>query len=303
MKSALIHSGTPWKRNAPAAFLLSLFFPGLGQVYNGEFGRGTAFQGGIALLVFTIPFYAARFPARNHLIFFVVMLLSALLLWAASPAEAFAYARRGRGASRKRYNTVPVYLAYMAASLCLTALLSFVTLAFFSAVRVPDDRMAPSLRAGERVLVDRFSVREPAAGDVVIYLHSGTKSFGRVLAAGGSVVRFASRVITVNDVPLSLGVYGDAEARKAGFDNIEQLYYEANGERKYPILFSNDTPAPLSGREILRVGPGEALVASDNRASGIDFRVIKASDITGRVEGILVSRAIRRLLAIPHSRL
>jgi hypothetical protein len=124
-----------------------------------------------------------------------------------------------------------------------------------------------------------------------------------VLAVGGSAVRFVNRVITVNDVPLSLGVYSDTEARKAGFANIEQLYYEANGERKYPILFSNDAPAPLSGRDILRVGPGELLVASDNRASGIEFRVIKASDIVGRVEGILVSRAARRLLSIPHSKL
>jgi signal peptidase I len=157
MKSALIHSGSPWKRNAPAAFLLSLFFPGLGQVYNGEFSRGAAFQGGIALLVFTIPFYAARFPARNHLAFFVAMILSALLLWIASPVEAFAYAWRSTGASRKRYNTVPAYLEYMAVSLCVTALLCFVTAAFFTAAKVPDGRMAPALLSGERVLVDTFS--------------------------------------------------------------------------------------------------------------------------------------------------
>ncbi len=303
MKSALIHSGSPWKRNAPAAFLLSLFFPGLGQVYNGELGRGTAFQGGIALLVFTIPFYAARFPARNHLIFFAATMLSSLLLWLSSPIEAFVYARRGPAATQKRYNTVPAYLAYAASSLVITALLSFVTVAFFSLEKITDDRMAPALRAGERVLVDRYSAKEPSAGDIVIYLHFGTQSPGRVLATGGSVIRFVNRVITVNDVPLSHGVYSDAEARKAGFDNTELLYYEANGGRKYPILFSNDTPAPLSGNAALRVGPGEILVASDNRAAGAEFHVIKASDITGRVEGILVSRAIRRLFAIPHSRL
>jgi hypothetical protein len=168
--------------------VLYLFFPGLGLVYNGELGRGTAFQGGIALLVFTIPFYAARFPARNHLIFFAATMLSSLLLWLSSPIEAFVYARRGPAATQKRYNTVPAYLAYAASSLVITALLSFVTVAFFSLEKSPTTGWRPPFAPERTVLVDRYSAKEPSAGDIVIYLHFGTQSPGRVLATGGSVI-------------------------------------------------------------------------------------------------------------------
>jgi len=298
MKPRIIQSGIRLKRRPLVALLLSLFCPGLGQVYNGRPSRGAAFLAGIVMISLSLPAYTATRAAAGGAAVFAAMLFCAAAAWIASLAEAAWSAARNREISPGPFHRAIVYALYSLACWIACACSIAIVASFFSLHRVVGDGMKPSLRTGEIALINHYGARDPVPGDAVLYHAGGERKTGRVIAKAGDRVRYDANTIIVNDVPLSLGVLSDSEVSRTGETNTENLYYETSGSARYPVLFGfRETPPMLGKKESVLVEPGRLLVAHDNRLKGFAYDVISASSVTGRIEGIVFSRIKSRLFA------
>jgi signal peptidase I len=126
--------------------------------------------------------------------------------------------------------------------------------------RIPSDSMAPTLVAGDHVLVDKRAYRDaaPRRGDLVVFRapRTGEVLLKRVVAVGGDTVGIEDGVLVV-DGRRPREPYADPEA-------IDSVYF-----------------GPV------RVRAGTVFVLGDNRADSEDsrdFGAVPARDVIGRVQ-------------------
>jgi signal peptidase I len=164
---------------------------------------------------------------------------------------------------------------------------TFVVQAFF----IPSTSMLPTLKRGDRVLVEKlsFRLREPRAGDVVVFaksvfgarapelpwyqdarnflrellgLPTGTETdyIKRIVAVGGDTIRYAGtpRLLTVNG------------------EVVREPYLKGGGDRFSPTLTDGDCRR-LDMERVSSgclVPEGRVFVMGDNRENSEDSRVI-----------------------------
>ncbi len=96
-------------RRAPVALLLSVFFPGLGQMYNGQFRKGLLFFGLLSALQVVYGFMHDSLSINGVFGFMV----SILLLRALCILDAIPHARLQKAYTPKFYNTRGYYIVVM----------------------------------------------------------------------------------------------------------------------------------------------------------------------------------------------
>jgi signal peptidase I len=162
--------------------------------------------------------------------------------------------RRGRhGAARgSRRRRLGAVLAIGAASVLVALTL------IAEPMRIESGSMAPTLSAGDRVLVDKRAYREspPQRGDLVVFAAPGSREtmLKRVVAVGGDSVAIEDGRLVVNGV-VQRERYTDPEA-------VDSVYFG---------------PA--------KVHPRHVFVLGDNRANSEDsrsFGAVPQRDVIGR---------------------
>jgi len=184
------------------AGLLSMLQPGLGQIYNGQALKGIGFF--IVVLVLAIPVSILLIKYASIYTHLIVLIL-ALGIWAAFVADAIVYAKkRGATYSLKPYNRVLVYVAIAVALFLVRETdSSFVRACIVQSFKIPAASMAPTLLAGDYILVDKLhnSERCPNRGDVVVFKYpvDPTKEFiKRVEAIEGDFVEIKNKSLYLN---------------------------------------------------------------------------------------------------------
>ena len=130
------------------------------------------------------------------------------------------------------------------------------------AIRVPSDSMAPTISAGDHLLLDkRDAGRHPGIGDIVV-VHDPVGDgliVKRVVAVGGDSIGFEDGVLVRNGQPVSEHYTSDF---------LDGVYY---------------------GPDV--VPPGELYLLGDNRFDSIDsrnFGTVPVDTVVGRVVGRLL---------------
>jgi signal peptidase I len=130
----------------------------------------------------------------------------------------------------------------------------------YQAIRVPSDSMAPSVAAGDHLLLDKLD-RDAAVGEVVVVrdpLGDGLL-VKRVLAVGGDEIGFEDGILVRNGRPV---------AEPYTTDFLDGVYY---------------------GPDV--VPPGHIYLLGDNRYDSVDsrdFGPVPASSVVGRVTARLL---------------
>ena len=302
MKSGIIHSGTLWVRNPYIAFFFSLFFPGLGQIYNGDASRGIIYYCGLTVIAFISPLYLTETAEPSYLLHVSMQCILYAALWISSPVEGFVTAKRHGSIILKPLNSFRVYLAFALVSACTTAITVFMAITLFTIIIPGNSTMAPTFTASEILLGNRFSIRSPERGDTVLYNHGGTSKIGRILGKGGDTVSFAHNTFIINNIPLSLGVFTDAAREAHGLRNDPRLFSEINGRRRYSVYHNIERAAPLIPKgKVLEVPSKHFFVIGDNRTGNPLYFIVPGNSIQGRIEGILSGTTIHRFLQKPFT--
>ncbi|MEO0448475.1 MAG: signal peptidase I [Verrucomicrobiota bacterium] len=267
----------PW-----LATILSLFCPGLGQLYSGFVGRALGFlvaswvlsailTGFLFLGFYQISFGAAMEPTAPS---FVLQSLFTLVVG----IDAWRLASRQNGDFQlAKWNRPGVYVLFS-----LVYFLSFlqsgiftglyVREVFFQAFKIPTQSMSPTLQPGDHIVANKHAYHreDPKPGDLVTFPSPENRRqiwIKRVVATGG-------QSIEIRDGQLII----DGEALVRGEDGME-----INAGVRYGV-----SPFP----ESLNFGPQvvplhSVFVLGDNRERSKDSRHIGSiaiTSLTGRVD-------------------
>jgi signal peptidase I len=261
------------KRNPVIAFFLSLFFPGVGQLYNGEPGKFAAVLAisfaWSAALIFYDPFSSFRSASVHYGLSFLFPFLVA-------GEAAFAASRLGK-VELKKFNRVWIYVAGAIIPTLLLALIPNTNKNYHSFnVSVPF--MEPTVRSGEMVMVRNAGADKsvPFRGDIIVFRSrfdekreagKGSYFMMRVVGLPGETIEIRNRTILINNRPLENSMFKAQSANR-------------------PAAGKADNFGPLE------IPPGSYFVLGDSylKGSGILFFVtVPLSDIAGKAAYIVIS--------------
>jgi signal peptidase I len=266
MSEGRVYRRKPWQ-----AGVLSLFVPGLGQVYNGQARKGVLLfcLYGLGALAGLGMMLELSFAPWNIALPVGVLLAGYLAIL----VDAVTMARRQHDLlPRKFYNTVPFALLSLSAFLLWPSVYDTIRTVWVQPFKIAGGSMENTLLVGERLLVKKFRahIMPPQRFAVIVFRYPWAEErafVARVIALPGEQVQLRHRRVYVNEQPLSepyahyvapgrqAEQFGPVRVPKRG-DTIEirsdqQLY--VNGEwvpippgRYYP----HDDGAPLTGFEV-----------------------------------------------------
>lgn len=196
--------GPVCKRKPSTAINLSLFLPGLGQVYCGALGRGLLQLSSLAaLLVVAIVFLASQSVAPKTLLIAVVILALIPTAYSAWDARRMALASR-EDYRLKDYNRLSVYVALTFLMMSLATGLAFsVRENFLHVFAMTGSSMSPTVDEGDKILVrkDSYRDREPEHNDLVAFLNPANRRqtwVKRVIALPGDILEIKEGVVHLN---------------------------------------------------------------------------------------------------------
>ncbi len=151
----------------------------------------------------------------------------------------------------------PRQLRRVVVVVALLAALLAVRLFVAAPVRVAGDSMAPTLRGGQVVLIDKLGVEDVARGDLVVFRdpNGDSTSVKRVIGLPGDRVVIRDAVLSVNN------------------ERVDEPYVD---QASIDGLYTPTT----------RVPPGSVFVLGDNRARSVDsreFGPVALDEVDGRV--------------------
>jgi signal peptidase I len=268
-------------KQATIAFLLSLIFPGLGQVYNRQPRKALA-------MALTFPLLAVLLGQSRALLFFwgMVVSLSILIVWrifiVVDAARVAWTSKNPEAAFRKQQLAVTVIVGIvLIASLFPTSAQFLRWYPYFKAFSIPSASMCPAICVGDRIVADMsaYKHRTPQRGDLIMLAH---RPFENLII---------KRVI---------GVEGDL------IETNEHGQILVNGTvLKAPELCGHPTLEPNQSTEMpafppTKVAPRTFFVVGDNLSNSFDSRIpefglVTANEIRGRPESIYFSHQFSRI--------
>lgn len=188
------------------ALLMSLFFPGLGQIYNGQLGRGCLLAAAVFLsspVLLMLGWWKSFYGV-------LAAVLIALFFWILAAVDAFLNARQRQDFKLKLYNKWYIYLVIMVViglvnDTIATELVSTIPVRTF---RIPSSGMERALLPGDHLVADlkHYASQKPKRGDVIVFIYPSdrTKDFlKRVVAVGRDTIEIRDKKVLLNGKEIS----------------------------------------------------------------------------------------------------
>lgn len=190
------------KRKPIIAFLLSLFTPGLGQIYNGRFKRGVILYL-IQLLLFSVLVFLGLYSTfYGGIITLLISLAFSVFIW----LDALFDAIKLKEVVLRPFNRWYTYLVILLIHVYViqSVVSSAIKENFVRPYKFPSISMEPTLFPGDYFLVDMkiYKTSKPKRGDVIVfeYPKDPTKEFvKRIIATEGEKVEIIRNKIYIND--------------------------------------------------------------------------------------------------------
>jgi signal peptidase I len=196
-------------RRAWLAALLSLFWPGTGQLYNGDGRRAfVAFGGAVVPLAVVAAITIAAPPALPAVAAVLAGVLLIVAVCFGAAIDALRRARRLGATALKRYQRVWIYLASIVLAIVITEIARY--LVGWHPYSTPSGSMMPTLQLGDLFMAARgyFRRHEPQRGDDLAVFRGAiggrTVDFvKRIVALPGDRVQLRAGVVYINGAPIA----------------------------------------------------------------------------------------------------
>jgi signal peptidase I len=254
------------------AGILSLFQPGLGQIYAGAWRRGVLLFVIATTFMWLVVGVTRYVPATPV---FVAAIFVPILVILAIGVDAFALVRRPRVSPPFRWYRSTWIAAIVMASLSVGLSFTPVNAPGWRPFSIPSMSNMPTLIPGDYVVAEvGRSKYAPARGDMLVFKNPKDPKIiyiKRVVGLPGDRVQLVKGVLVINGQQIKRQFVDDWKARPIA--RAAQRYEETlfNG-RSYQVLASED--GELENTAEYAVPSGRLFVLGDYRDNSLDSRVL-----------------------------
>lgn len=256
-------------RNSFIAFLLSLLFPGLGQVYNGQLKKALFFFG--LLLLFPLLFGltgATTFFYGLLSVFAIEIVLRIYII-----IDGVKNAKRKKDYVLKPYNTWYYHLLIAAGMLIVFSIYDVNNSLGIKTFKIPSSSNNPTIQVGDWLVADMKAYRnsEPDYGDIVVYTGPDEEFYVfRVVGLPNDDIELVDNIVRVNSELSKVRFI-----KAANNDGNQVLEFEEelpNGHKHliYKLKQPHDN-AKINIKNII-VPSGSYYLLGDNRDNAADSR-------------------------------
>lgn len=269
--------------------LLSLAFPGLGQIYIGKLIAGLLIS--FITVVFVFSFYS-EFIITNSMHFFTILGLWIIFYISITTHIIFSI-NKNNNIELKKYNKWYAYLFYYVAFSILVNLIPNNNDVF----HLPADSMAPTIKSGEYIFANKAV--DFKRGDILVFKfpkNTNIKFVKRLIGLPGETIEIKNKILYINNKPTKatkLEIKNiDKLIRKKFHKNTLELLKVKTGEKEHEILLAKNIPY-LKNSNKVKIPEDHYFVLGDNRDFSSDSRVwgfVPKENIVGVAKFIIYSR-------------
>jgi signal peptidase I len=276
----------PTPREPWLAVVLSLFAPGLGQIYGGRIVRGLVLFLLSLLFVPAVLLAALLRPATPVLVGLLAAGLGLLLVYVYAVADAWGLARRQRDRYEPReYNRPALYALFVFVGSAYAVGGAWYVPRVFEAFSIPTPSMEPTILTGDHVLANKleYQHRLPERGDIIIFRppsHPGQTWIKRVIGLPGDTVEVRDGAVILNGKKLERDRV-PPEALRVPVEG--PVFEESIAGRRYCILIGKEK-GPEQAKTT--VPEGACYVLGDNRGRSEDSRAIGPVPLADVLAGV-----------------
>jgi signal peptidase I len=283
------------RRSVVWAVLLSIFMPGLGQVYCGRLVRALIFWP-LAFLGWAIFLIGWGSGGLTLAVVYPAFVVASLLVWIAAAVDAGRLALRTRTGYRLRaYNIWYLYLLLWIVCMSLPnwGLVRYVRHNLLATYVLASDNMRPTLLPGDGVMVDRrgkaladlkrgalVAIRDPKG--------EGTVRFLRLTGLEGETIELSADGLKINGRQIDRRPSGEEsyEHKSPAGEWIERhtlKVVQTLGDLEFTALVDPEPQNRHTGS--WKLGANQILLLGDNRLEdgALKASIFKRADLIGRV--------------------
>jgi signal peptidase I len=262
-------------RNPIISFLLSLFFSGLGQVYNGEIMKGIL----LAILIFPI-YILIGLTGLVSSFNGMILICSVIIIYKLIVSiEAYRRSKSLNPYELRPINHISKYMLFILFGFAVNwiGVSAGRVIIGYESFEIPTPSMEPTINVGDRIMAIRINSKNIESGDVVTFAkEDGQKYLSRVIGLPGDSIEIINDRASINGKLEEWKENGSTTK-----DQIEYQKYKCklpNGKEfgTLKMLSFNGTeitPQEISNKELIIVPKDRMFVLGDNRNNSMDSRM------------------------------
>ena len=294
MKETAQHTITK-PRNGFVAFLLSLFTPGLGQIYNGQPKKGIIFF----VLLLSIPLVFGLMRLTTYFYGFVILIFIYAAIHIYLIVDAVIQARRKKDYQLKIYNAWYNLLIVAMGMLTVLWFYDVSSILGTQIFKVPTKSHLPTIQVGDWVVADMqvYNDEKLDYGHIVVFQRPNGKTWNfRVVGLPDDKLALVDNVVTINGTPSKYTLISETFSDEIPVIELEEELPNGHRHRIYKNKQLNKS-TKTSLKDII-VPPDTYYLLGDNRDDAKDSRYIgtvSRNEILGRVIYSLWGYSVNRL--------
>ncbi len=256
-------------RKAIIAIILSLFLPGLGQIYNGHHKKGLLFFGLVLLIpfIFGITRMATSFYGFSAL-FIIEMTLRIYIIF-----DAFKNAKLQKEYILKPYNTWYYHVAISIGMLLVLTVYDMNSVLGVQSLKIPTIANSPTIQLGDLVVADTKAYENKQAdyGDMVLFSHSNGQIYTyRVVGLPNDKIELINNIVSINGKPCNSKFIKETTIKGIPVNEFEEEL--PNGKKHLIYKFEKPFNIEKTNFESTVIPADSYFLLGDNRDNAADSR-------------------------------
>ena len=282
-------------RNPILSFFISLFVPGLGQLYNGQLKKAIVFSSVFVLIPFLFSINGFNKTFLGYFTFGLTLFLFRLFIL----IEATSTSKKLKRYKTTKANRWYSYTLFILSFLFLLLFYDLYKIIGVETFTTPTIANHPSMQFGDYVVadLDAYKNKKPMAGDLIVFIgNNGGKYTFRIIGVPQDSIETKNNKLYINNKEVAKSKYGESL-----IDNMKlNLYTErlTNGN-EYSICHLNTTEVEvLPDYGPIEVPNNNYFVLGDNRDNSFDSRAIgfiPKENIKGKIMFVLWNKNLDRI--------